>query len=113
MENCIFCKIIAGDIPSPRMYEDEDMIVIKDIEPKAPFHAVIIPKEHILERATDVTPENSAIIGKIFEAAAKIAKENSLDGGFRLINNCGADAGQTVFHLHVHMLAGKNLGDII
>jgi len=110
---CIFCKIAAGEIPCTKVYEDEYVLAFKDIEPKAPFHAVIIPKEHILERATDATAENSAIIGKIFEAAAKIAKENGLDKGFRLINNCGEDAGQTVFHLHVHMLAGKNLGDII
>lgn len=111
MSDCLFCKIVDGDIPSTKVYEDEFVYAFKDINPQAPFHAVIIPKEHILNSAADVTSENSAIIAKVFEAAAKIAKENNLDKGFRIITNSGEYGAQSVFHIHFHLLSGKFLGD--
>lgn len=109
--DCLFCKIVNGEIPSAKVYEDEWVYAFKDINPQAPFHAVIIPKEHILENAKDITAENSAVIAKIFEAAAKIAKENNLENGFRIVTNCGKDAAQSVYHIHFHLLAGKFLGE--
>ncbi len=106
--DCLFCKIIAGDIPSTKIYEDEYVYAFKDIEPQAPFHAIIIPKEHIV-CASDITAENSFYVSKIFEAISKIAKDNNLENGYRIVNNCGEDGGQTVMHLHFHLLARRNL----
>jgi len=106
MSDCIFCKIIAGEIPSAKVYEDEDILAFNDIEPQAPVHILIIPKKHITS-AADVTGENSHLIAKCFEAIAKIAKDKGLNNGFRIINSCGHDGGQTVFHLHFHLLGGK------
>ena len=107
--DCIFCKIINKEIPSKPVYEDEDVYAFLDIAPSAPFHAVIVPKIHI-DSASDITVENAAVISKIFTAAAKIAKENNLQNGFRVITNCGEDGGQTVGHLHFHILGGRKLG---
>ena len=110
MTDCLFCKIIDGQIPSSKVYEDEFVLAFRDIDPQAPQHIIIIPKEHI-KSANDITTENSAVIGKIFEVAAKIAKDLGFaDNGFRVVNNCGEDGGQTVGHLHFHLLAGRNLG---
>ena len=111
MEDCIFCKIVAGQVPSNKVYEDEYVYAFRDINPQAPFHVVIIPKEHIMCSSAEVTPENSCIIAKIFEAAAKIAEENGLTDGFRIVTNSGKFGAQTVFHLHFHLLSGKFLGD--
>ena len=108
MENCLFCKIISGDIPSTKIFENADVLAFHDISPQAPFHAVIIPKTHITG-ANKIDADNSVLIGKIFEAAALIAQQHNLDSGFRIVNNCGEDAGQTVEHIHFHMLAGRNL----
>ena len=106
---CIFCKIIAGEIPSTKVYEDDKILAFKDIEPQAPVHIIIIPKEHI-KSANDINEENCALIGKIFNAAAKIAKELGIsENGYRIVNNCGADGGQTVGHIHFHMLGGRSL----
>ena len=91
------------------MYEDDYVFAFRDIDPKAPFHAVIVPKQHIA-CAAEITPENSAVIAKIFEAVAKIAEQEKLEKGFRVVNNCGEQGGQTVNHLHFHMLSGRNLG---
>lgn len=107
--DCLFCKIAAGEIPSTKVYEDKWVYAFKDIDPKAPFHVVVIPKEHIAF-ASDIGPDNSPVVAKIFEAIAKIAEQNELKSGFRVVTNCGPDAGQTVFHLHFHMLAGRELG---
>lgn len=107
--DCLFCKIVAGEIPSTKVYEDEWVYAFEDIDPQAPFHAVIVPKEHIAY-ASDINSDNSAVVAKIFEAAAKIAASKGFDSGFRVVTNCGPDAGQTVFHLHFHMLAGRELG---
>ena len=106
--DCLFCKIIAGEIPSTKIYEDEFVYAFNDIAPQAPFHAVIVPKEHIA-CASDINAENSFYVAKIFEAIAKIAKENNLESGYRVVNNCGEDGGQTVLHLHFHLLARRNL----
>ena len=108
MENCIFCKIIAGDIPSTKVYEDETILAFRDIAPQAPTHILVIPKVHI-EDCNGISAENSAIVAHIFEVIPKIAAEEGLVGGYRVVSNCGADAGQTVQHLHFHILGGKAL----
>ena len=108
MENCIFCKIIAGDIPSTKVYEDEAILAFRDIAPQAPTHILVIPKVHI-EDCNGISAENSAIVAHIFEVIPQIAKEEGLEGGYRVVSNCGADAGQTVQHLHFHILGGKAL----
>ncbi len=107
--DCLFCKIAAGDIPCTKVFEDDTLLAFRDIDPKAPFHVLIIPKAHIAS-AAEITSENSAIVAHIFEIAAQIAKEHNLEKGFRLVTNCGEEGGQTVGHLHFHMLAGRNLG---
>ncbi|MBQ5764920.1 MAG: histidine triad nucleotide-binding protein [Clostridia bacterium] len=106
--DCLFCKIINGEIPSTKVYEDDMVYAFNDIDPKAPFHVIVIPKKHITS-AADITNENSSYISAIFEAIAKIAKENNLEKGFRVVNNCGEDGGQTVGHIHFHLLARRNL----
>ena len=106
--DCLFCKIAAGEIPSTKIYEDEFVYAFADIDPKAPFHAIIIPREHIVS-AADINETNSCLIAKVFEAASKIAKNEKLDNGFRIVNNCGEDGGQTVGHIHFHLLARRNL----
>ncbi len=106
--DCLFCKIISGDIPSTKVYEDEKVYAFNDIDPKAPFHVIVIPKEHI-SSAAEINSENSHYISAIYEAIAKIAKENNLEKGFRVVNNCGEDGGQTVGHIHFHLLARRNL----
>lgn len=108
MSDCLFCKIIAGEVPSKKIYEDDAVYAFADIDPQAPFHAVIVPKEHIAS-AAEITPENSRCVARIFEAVAKIAAQEGLENGFRVVNNCGADGGQTVGHLHFHLLARRNL----
>ncbi len=109
MSDCLFCKIIAGEIPSAKVYEDELVYAFKDINPIAPVHILIIPKQHI-SKLEDVTAENSAVISHIFEVAAILARQLGLKNGFRIVSNCGEDAGQTVFHIHFHLLAGRKLG---
>lgn len=108
MSDCLFCKIIAGEIPSTKIYDDEYVYAFADIDPQAPFHAVIVPKTHITS-AAEITADNSIYIAKIFETVAKIAKEQNLEKGFRVVNNCGEDGGQTVGHLHFHLLARRYL----
>ncbi len=107
--DCLFCKIAAGDIPCTKVYEDETVLAFKDIDPQAPFHVLMIPKEHIAS-AGEITSQNSGVVAHIFEIAASLAKEYNLEKGFRLVTNCGQEGGQTVAHLHFHMLAGRNLG---
>lgn len=107
--DCLFCKIINGEIPSKKVYEDDLCYAFYDISPIAPVHFLVIPKEHI-SGAAAVTAENSAVVAHIFEVIAKLAKELKLDDGFRVITNNGDDAGQSVKHLHFHVIAGKKLG---
>ena len=106
--DCIFCKIIKGDIPSTKVYEDELVYAFRDINPQAPTHILVIPKTHI-ESVNAISGENSAVVAHIFEIIPQIAKAEGLDGGYRVVSNCGSDAGQTVFHLHFHILGGKEL----
>ena len=110
--NCIFCMIAEGKIPSTKVYEDEFVLAFRDINPQAPVHIVVIPKEHIC-CATAITAENSFLVAKCFEAIAKIAESEGLEKGFRVINNCGEDGGQTVMHLHFHILGGRKLSEKI
>ena len=107
--DCLFCKIVAGEIPSTKVYEDDKVLVFKDIQPIAPIHWLIIPKTHI-KSVDEITSENSEIVSYIFEVASKLAKEHNLGNGYRIITNCGDDAGQSVKHLHFHLLAGTNMG---
>jgi len=108
MSDCLFCKIIAGDIPSTKVYEDELVLAFRDIAPQAPTHILVIPKEHIASVA-EINEKNSKIVSHIFETIAKIAEKEGLSGGYRVVSNCGDDAGQTVHHLHFHILGGKKL----
>ena len=110
MENCLFCKIVAGTIPSTKVYEDETVLAFRDINPLAPTHVLVIPKTHI--RDTDgVTAENCHLIAHIFEVIPQIAAAEGLENGYRVVSNCGADAGQMVPHLHFHILGGKKLSE--
>ena len=108
MSDCLFCKIIAGDIPSNKVYEDDLCYAFNDIAPQAPVHFLVIPKAHIASVA-GVNEENSAVVAHIFEVIPRIAAAEGLTGGYRVVSNCGPDAGQTVPHLHFHILGGKTL----
>lgn len=107
MADCLFCKIIAGEIPSKKVYEDESVYVFCDIDPQAPTHLLVIPKEHIAS-AADITPENSAVTAHIFEVIAKLSRELNMTDGFRIVSNCGESAGQSVHHLHFHVMSGRS-----
>lgn len=110
MEDCIFCKIIKGEIPSEKVYENEDILAFKDINPAAPIHVLIIPKKHI-STLMEIKEEDSALMAKIMSAVQQVAKIMNVDEkGFRLIANCGKDSGQEVMHIHFHLLAGRKLG---
>ena len=108
MNDCLFCKIISGEIPSTKVYEDELCYAFYDIAPMAPKHFLVVPKKH-LGSAAEITEEDAAIVGHIFAVIAQLTKELDFDG-FRVVTNCGEIAGQTVHHLHFHVLGGKPLG---
>ena len=108
--DCLFCKIIAGEIPSAKVYEDEWVYAFRDINPQAPVHVLVIPKEHLC-CANAVNESNSAVVAKIFEAIPKIAEAEGLVNGYRVITNCGEDGCQSVKHLHFHVLGGKKLSE--
>ena len=108
MENCLFCKIVKGDIPSTKVYEDETVLAFRDIAPMAPTHILVIPKTHIPSVA-GVTAENSAVVARIFEVIPVIAEGEGLVNGYRVVSNCGPDACQSVPHLHFHILGGQEL----
>ena len=110
MSDCIFCKIIAGDIPSSKVYEDEKIYAFRDIAPMAPVHVLVVPKEHI-PSADAISAENSSYVARIFEAIPQIAASEGLTNGYRVITNCGEDGCQSVKHLHFHILGGKKLPD--
>lgn len=106
--DCIFCKIVDGSIPSDKVYEDDSVLAFKDLSPQAPVHVLIIPKQHIAG-ANDITAENSGVIAHIFEVAAVLAKQLGIDAdGYRIVNNCGDRAGQSVKHMHFHLLGGRD-----
>lgn len=109
MSDCVFCKIACGEIPSNKVYEDETVVAFHDLDPQAPVHVLLIPREHIAS-AKEIVPENSAVVAHIFEVAAKLAGELGLENGFRIVNNCGEDGMQSVQHLHFHLLGKKRMG---
>jgi diadenosine tetraphosphate (Ap4A) HIT family hydrolase len=107
--DCLFCRIIAGEIPATKVQEDDQVLVIRDIGPKAPTHVLLMPKAHIAS-AADLTDADGPMLGRLFTVAAEVARAEGLDGGWRLVSNVGADAGQSVPHLHVHLLGGREMG---
>ena len=109
MSDCLFCKIISGEIPSQKVYEDDQCFAFKDIAPMTPVHFLVVPKAHFAS-AAEVTEENEALIGHIYTVIAKLAKEMGFADGYRVVTNVGALAGQTVHHIHFHVLSGKQLG---
>jgi len=107
MTNCLFCKIVAGEIPASKVYEDDRLIAFNDINPQAPLHALVVPKRHVAT-LNDLTAADDDLVGAMVRAGAKIAKDRGFDGrGFRTVFNCNAQAGQTVFHIHLHVLGGR------
>ncbi|MCR5089959.1 MAG: histidine triad nucleotide-binding protein [Oscillospiraceae bacterium] len=112
MKDCLFCKIIAGDIPSTKVYEDDQVFAFRDINPQAPVHVLVVPKKH-LDSANDISAENIGDVSACFAAIPKIAAAEGLENGYRVINNCGAAAGQTVMHLHFHLIGGRELSEKI
>ena len=106
--DCLFCKIAAGEIPSKKLYEDETVLAFYDVDPQAPVHFLVIPKAHI-GSADEITPENSGIVARCFEVIAQLAAELKLEKGYRIVNNCGEEGGQSVPHLHFHVLGGRML----
>ena len=110
MEDCIFCKIINGQVPAEKVYEDDEILAFKDIQPAAPIHVLIIPKKHIAT-LMDIEEDDGNLMGKIIQTSKKIAKQLGIEEkGFRLIANCGPDSGQEVMHIHFHLLAGRIMG---
>ncbi len=110
MTDCLFCKIVDGDIPADIVFESDDVIAFRDINPQAPTHVLVIPRKHI-ETINDIAPEDEALVGRLFSAAKAIAANEGLaEDGYRVIMNCGRAAGQTVFHIHLHLLGGRDLG---
>ena len=113
MEDCLFCKIVKGEIPSSKVYEDEEILAFKDINPAAPIHILVIPKKHIISLA-HMEKEDEALIGRIYGVINEIARDQGFkENGYRVIVNCGKDGVQEVMHLHFHLLAGKQLGEKI
>ena len=110
MENCLFCKIVNGEIPSDKVYEDDRVFAFRDINPQAPFHVLVVPKKHVASVAEIDKLEDSEVAACL-RAVAKIATDASLSGGFRVISNCGPDACQSVPHLHFHILGGRQMAD--
>ena len=107
--DCLFCKIVAGDIPSDRVYEDDEVIAFRDINPRAPTHVLVIPRRHVPD-AHALTDDDAPILSSLFAAVRRIADNAGLTTGYRVVTNVGPDAGQTVFHLHLHLLGGRSLG---
>lgn len=109
MSDCLFCKIVAGDIPADIVFESESALAFRDINPKAPTHVLIIPRRHI-STINDIEPDDESLVGSLFSAARKIAAQEGLDeDGYRVVMNCNEGAGQSVFHIHLHLLGGRTL----
>ena len=106
MNDCIFCKIVAGAIPSQKAFENEELLAFHDVTPQAPVHLLLIPKRH-LASLDDVGDEEQGLLGRLLAAIPQVARENGIAGAYRVVNNCGADAGQSVFHIHFHLLGGR------
>ena len=110
MSDCIFCKIVSGDIPAEKVFENEHVVAFKDLNPVAPYHALVIPKKHIATM-NDIQPEDAGLLGQMYLAAGQMAADAGFaDDGYRAVMNCNADAGQTVFHIHLHVLGGTAMG---
>ncbi|MES9980878.1 MAG: histidine triad nucleotide-binding protein, partial [Candidatus Thiodiazotropha sp. 6PLUC5] len=109
MSDCLFCKFVSGEIEPQTVYEDDDVLAFRDINPQAPCHVLIVPKRHI-STLNDLKPEDAELMGKLYLAAAKVAKQEGLDeAGYRTVINCNEQAGQTVFHIHLHLLGGRQM----
>lgn len=110
MTDCIFCKIVSGDIPGDIVYQDDDVLAFRDLNPQAPTHILIIPKKHIAT-VNDLQPEDAELVGRMYLAARQIAKDEGIaEPGYRAVMNCNREAGQTVFHIHLHLLGGRPMG---
>jgi histidine triad (HIT) family protein len=110
MADCLFCKMVAGEIQPDVVYEDEEVLAFRDVNPQAPTHVLVIPKTHIAT-TNDLNEENAAIVGKLYLAARQIAEEEGIAGpGYRMVMNCNAGAGQSVYHIHLHVLGGRGMG---
>jgi histidine triad (HIT) family protein len=109
MADCLFCNIAAGEIPSRKVFEDDELVAFEDINPRAPVHVLVIPRRHVAT-LNDVTPADDLVLGRLVRAGARIARDRGVAaGGYRLVFNCNADAGQSVWHVHVHVLGGRSL----
>jgi len=109
MSDCLFCKMVSGEIPPDKVYEDDEVLAFRDINPQAPLHVLVIPKEHIAT-LNDLDDAHRPLVGRMVQAAAKIAAQEGVDAsGYRTVLNCNADAGQSVFHIHLHLLAGRQM----
>ena len=108
MADCIFCKIAAGEIPSQLLYEDDDVVAFEDLSPQAPVHLLVIPRRHLA--SLDDAAAEGALLGKLLLAARRVAADRGIAGAYRVVNNCGAAAGQSVFHIHLHVLGGRAMG---
>jgi histidine triad (HIT) family protein len=104
--DCLFCRIAAGEIPATSVHEDDLVVAIRDLHPQAPTHVLVLPREHVAS-AADLTDASGPLLGRLFAVAADIARREGLDGGWRLVTNVGPDAGQSVAHLHLHLLGGR------
>ena len=109
MSECLFCKIVAGEIPSKKILEDDELIAFHDINPQAPTHLLVVPKKHIAS-LDEAAEEDGALLGRVLVACRKLAADQGIGGAYRVVNNCGVTAGQSVFHLHFHLLGGRPLG---
>ena len=107
--DCLFCRIVAGEIPSTRLHEDELVVAIRDVKPQAPTHVLVLPVAHVAS-AAELTDADAPMLGRLFSVAAELARREGLDGGWRLVSNVGRDGGQSVDHLHVHLLGGRAMG---
>ena len=112
MDDCVFCRIIAGELPSTKLHDDAEVMAFLDIEPQAPTHIIVVPKVHI-DSLAELTAENSAVAARCLEVIAQLGKSEGLDGGYRVITNIGVDGGQTVKHLHFHILAKKKMSALM
>lgn len=106
MNNCVFCKIVAGEIPSSKVAETDQILAFRDIDPHAPTHVLLIPKEHALDSAADLGPEDAGWLAELMILAARVAQDEGLENGWRVLTNVGPAAGQTVFHIHFHLMGG-------
>jgi len=109
MSDCLFCKIVAGEIPSDKVFEDDDVVAFRDIQPQAPVHLLVIPRKH-LASLDEASESDQALLGKLMLACRSLAAQEGISGAYRVVNNCGAAAGQSVFHVHFHLLGGRALG---